>query len=47
MCCEKDTCKRAFGCFLTTHPCLAGQAQHRIFSQTFPREAQQGHPLSG
>jgi hypothetical protein len=47
ICCGKDTHKRACRCFFKTSPRLAGQAQPPIFSQRSPREAQQGHPLSG
>jgi hypothetical protein len=44
---EEDTRKQACGCFLKASFLLASQGQHHIFSEKSPREAQQGHPLSG
>jgi hypothetical protein len=42
MCCVKDTCKRAFGCFLKTSPSLAGQAQPPIFLPKIPARSTAG-----
>jgi hypothetical protein len=43
MCCGKDTRKRACGCFFTTSPRLAGQAQPDVFIIHVEQSQMQGH----